>query len=205
MKGEKSSLLQLNFLTNKKTKLENMNDLILKELDAGKISVNGADAFGLSRVALFEVSLAGTDIATAYADNDCLVEIGRLNTSTPAGWTGPDPTHIVIQECLVNVTTAAGQTLAGNFQLSATSGTLTNTALTSGDEVFGAGATYVSGTISTVGTEADINYNAAGVTIAGYLPVTAIAKDILYACTTTLLNADATAGRFTVQLRYTVI
>ena len=182
-----------------------MNDLILKSLDAGQIKLNGSDALGLTRVALFEGSLAGTDTGTAYADNDCLVELGQLDTSTPAGWTGPAPTHIVIQEAIVNVTTAAGQTLAGNLQLSATSGALTNAAITSGDEIFGAGATYVSGTISTVGTEADIDYNSAGVTIAGYLPVTAIAKDILYACTTTTLNADATAGRFTVQLRYTVI
>ena len=182
-----------------------MNDLILRELDAGKISLNGSDAFGLTRVALFEGSLAATDTASAYADNDCLVELGQLDTSTPAGWAGPAPTHIVIQEAIVNVTTAAGQTLVGNLQLSATSGAVTNAAITSGSEVFGAGATYVSGTISTVGTEADVDYNAAGVTIAGYLPVTAIAKDILYACTTTTLNADATAGRFTVQLRYTVI
>lgn len=182
-----------------------MNELILKELNTGLLKLNGSDALGLTRIALFEGTLAGTDTGTAYADNDCLVELGQLDTSTPSGWTGPAPTHIVIQEAIVNVTTAAGQTLAGNLQLSATPGALTNAAITSGSEVFGAGATYVSGTISTVGTEADINFNAAGVTIAGYLPVTAIAKDILYACTTTTLNADATAGRFTVQLRYTII
>ena len=182
-----------------------IDEMLVNKIDAAKIHLGGKDAFGLTKVALFEGSLAGTDTASAYADNDCLVQLGALDVSTPENWTGPAPTKIVVQEAVVNVTTACGQTLIGNLQLSATSGTLTNAGLTSGSEIFGAGATYVSGTISTVGTEADIDFNAAGVTIAGYLPVIDIAKDQLYACTTTTLNADASAGRFTVQLRYTII
>ena len=123
--------------------------MLVNKIDAAKIHLGGKDAFGLTKVALFEGSLAGTDTASAYADNDCLVQLGALDVSTPENWTGPAPTKIVVQ--------------------------------------------------------ADIDFNAAGVTIAGYLPVIDIAKDQLYACTTTTLNADASAGRFTVQLRYTII
>ena len=55
-------------------------------------------------------------------------------------------------------------------------------------------------------TEVDINFNNTAGNFHVFEPnVTApIASNVLYAAATTALNADASAGRFTVELEYSV-
>ena len=48
----------------------------------------------------------------------------------------------VVDKAILNVTTATGTALPANLSISATSGTASNAALTSGTEIVGAGATY---------------------------------------------------------------
>ena len=97
-------------------------------------------SMGTRKIQSFVGSLAATDAAsTAYADGDVLVELGTLNTDAPDGLV--TPTKFFIHRALIGITTAAGQTLAGNLQLSATSGTATNAAVSSGTEIVGAGVT----------------------------------------------------------------
>ena len=66
---------------------------------------------------------------------------------------------------MIGITTAAGQTLAGNLALSATSGTATNAAV-SGTEIVGAGVAAFSTTLSVPLsiTEIDINLTTQQVT-----------------------------------------
>jgi len=102
----------------------------------------------------------------------------------------------------------AGPTLVGHLSLSATSGTAANAAVATPTEIFGAGATQLSPegyTLATTATEADIDLDAAGIQFASPNIVVASTLKNLYLCTTTTLNADATAGRFTVHLEYTVL
>ena len=86
----------------------------------------------------FAGTLASTDAATtAYGDGDVLVELGTLNTDLPGNLvTG---SKFFIHRALIGITTAAGQTLVGGLSLSATSGTATNAAVSSGTEIVGAG------------------------------------------------------------------
>ena len=108
---------------------------------------------------------------------------------------------------LSDARTAAGQTLAGNLALSATSGTATNAAV-SGTEIVGAGVAAFSTTLSAALsiTEIDINFNNTAGNFHVFEPnVSApIANTALYARATTTVNADITAGRFTVELEYSV-
>ena len=154
----------------------------------------------------FAGSLAATDPATGYGDNDVLVELGTLDTTIPSGLVAG--TKYFIHRVLVGITTAAGQTLIGSLQLSATSGTATNAAISSGTEICGAGVTSFNEQLSaTQGiSEIDINFNNTAGNYHIFVPnVTApIASTHLYACATTALNADATGGRFTVEIEYSV-
>ena len=71
------------------------------------------------------------------------------------------PSKIFIHRALIGITTAAGQTLAGNLALSSTSGTATNAAVT-GTEIVGAGVTSFNRTVKCATqsiTEIDINFN----------------------------------------------
>ena len=96
-------------------------------------------SMGTRKIQSFVGTLASTNAAaTAYADNDCLVELGTLNVDAPDGLV--TPSKIFIHRALIGITTAAGQTLAGNLALSSTSGTATNAAV-SGTEIVGAGVT----------------------------------------------------------------
>ena len=92
--------------------------------------------------------------------------------------------------------------------MSATSGTATNAAVSSGTEIVGAGVAAFSPTLSAAlsVTEIDINFNNTAGNFHVFEPnVTApIASNVLYAAATTTLNADASAGRFTVELEYSV-
>ena len=163
-------------------------------------------SLGTRKIQTFAGSLAGTDTGTAYADGDVLVELGTLNTDHPDDLV--TATKFFIHKAVVGITTAAGQTLAGSLQLSATSGTATNAAVSSGTEIVGAGVAAFSPTLSAAlsVTEIDINFNNSAGNFHVFEPnvAVAIASKHLYAAATTTLNADATAGRFTVELEYSV-
>jgi len=162
-------------------------------------------SLGARKIQTFVGTLAGTDTSTAYANNDCLVELGTLNTDHPDALV--TASKFFIHKAVIGITTAAGQTLVGNLALSATSGTATNAAV-SGTEIVGAGVAAFSPTLSAAlsVTEIDINFNNTAGNFHVFEPnVSApIANTFLYARSTTTLNADATAGRFTVELEYSV-
>ena len=163
-------------------------------------------SLGSRKIQTFAGTLAATDAAsTAYADGDCLVELGPLNTDHPDDLV--TASKFFIHKAVIGITTAAGQTLAGNLALSATSGTATNAAV-SGTEIVGAGVAAFSTTLSAALsiTEIDINFNNTAGNFHVFEPnVSApIANTALYARATTTVNADITAGRFTVELEYSV-
>ena len=162
-------------------------------------------SLGSRKIQTFVGTLAGTDTASAYGDGDCLVELGTLNTDHPDALV--TASKFFIHKAVIGITTAAGQTLVGNLALSATSGTATNAAV-SGTEIVGAGGSAFSPTLSAAlsVTEVDINFNNTAGNFHVFEPnVSApIANTFLYARSTTTLNADATAGRFTVELEYSV-
>ena len=163
-------------------------------------------SMGTRKFHTFVGTLAGTDTGTAYADGDVLVELGTLDTSAPSGIVGVSKFYI--HRALIGITTAAGQTLVGGLSLSATSGTATNSGVASGTEIVGAGVASFNPRISATDavTEIDVNYGATAGLYHIFNPNVnaAIASKYLYAFTTTTLNADASAGRFTVELEYSV-
>jgi hypothetical protein len=163
-------------------------------------------SLGSRKIQTFAGTLAATNAAsTAYADGDCLVELGTLNTDHPDDLV--TASKFFIHKAVIGITTAAGETLAGNLALSATSGTATNAAV-SGTEIVGAGVAAFSTTLSAALsiTEIDINFNNTAGNFHVFEPnVSApIANTALYARATTTVNADITAGRFTVELEYSV-
>jgi hypothetical protein len=163
-------------------------------------------SFGTRKIQTFVGTLAATDTGTAYGDGDVLVELGTLDTNAPSGIVGVSKFYI--HRALVGITTAAGQTLVGGLSLSATSGTATNSAVSSGTEIVGAGVASFNPRVSATDavTEIDVNYGATAGLYHIFNPNinAAIASKYLYAFTTTTLNADASAGRFTVELEYSV-
>jgi hypothetical protein len=163
-------------------------------------------SFGTRKIQTFVGSLAATDTSTAYADGDVLVELGALDTSAPSSIV--TPSKFFIHRALIGITTAAGETLVGGLSLSATSGTATNSAVSSGTEIVGAGVTSFNEQLSATQsiTEVDVNFNNTEGNYHIFVPniTAAIASKNLYAFATTTLNADATAGRFTVELEYSV-
>lgn len=185
------------------------------KLQAVTVEANKVDAFGTNhalgckKFVSFTGSLADIDDSVAYTDGDCLVELGQLNMSIPGSHVSAS--KFIVDKAIINVTTAAGVTLAANLRVSATSGTASNAALTSGTEIVGAGATYYNGQLATdlSITEVDINLNATGVQLHTPLQDFDSAKNSLYLCTTTALSAanatTAQAGRFTIHLEYTVV
>ena len=105
-------------------------------------------SLGGRKIQTFAGTLAATDTGSAYGDNDVLVELGTLNTDLPGNLvTG---TKFFFHRALIGITTAAGQTLVGSLQLSATSGTATNAAVSSGTEIVGAGVTSFNEQLSDV-------------------------------------------------------
>jgi hypothetical protein len=186
---------------------------------AGTLAVTGAstltgavsaaslqNAIGTRRFHTFAGSLAASTAAgTAYTDNDIMVELGTLDVSVNSGIV--TPTKIFIHKAVVLITTAAGQTLAGNLALGTATGEAENAAVTGAVEVVGAGVTAFSPTLSAALTitEIDINFNSVGAHVFEPNVAIAIANKYLYARATTALNADGTAGRFTVELEYTIM
>jgi hypothetical protein len=163
-------------------------------------------SLGSRKIQTFAGTLASTDTGSAYGDNDVLVELGTLNTDLPGDLvTG---TKFFFHRALIGITTAAGQTLIGSLQLSATTGTATNSAVSSGTEIVGAGVTSFNEQLSATQsvTEIDINLNNTAGNYHIFVPnvTAAIASKYLYMAATTTLNADASAGRFTVELEYSV-
>jgi len=149
-----------------------------------------------------------TAVATAYTDGDNLVELGAIDVLDLLSDQVGDyaPTKILIKSAYINVQTIAGQALSAHLRISATSGTLTNVALTSGTEVVGAGATYINETGGNLTlTETDLDLQVAALLVHKPGISFAIAKKYLYLCTTTAINADITAGRGTVTIEYVVI
>ena len=164
-------------------------------------------SLGTRKIQSFVGTLASTNAAsTAYGDGDVLVELGALNTDAPDGLV--TPSKFFIHKALIGITTAAGETLVGGLSLSATSGTATNTAVSSGTEIVGAGVASFNPRISATDsvTEVDINFNNTAGNYHVFAPniTAAIASKNLYAFATTAVNADITAGRFTVELEYSV-
>ena len=164
-------------------------------------------ALGTRKFQSFAGTLASTNAAaTAYGDGDVLVELGTLNTDAPDDLV--TPSKFFIHRALIGITTAAGETLVGGLSLSATSGTSTNSAVSSGTEIVGAGVTSFNEQLSATQsiTEIDVNYNNTAGNYHIFVPnvTAAIASKYLYAFSTTAINADITAGRFTVELEYSV-
>jgi hypothetical protein len=164
-------------------------------------------SMGTRKIQSFAGTLASTDAATtAYGDGDVLVELGTLNTDHPDDLV--TATKFFIHRALIGITTAAGQTLVGGLSLSATSGTSTNSAVSSGTEIVGAGVTSFHEQLSATQsiTEIDVNLNDTAGNYHIFVPnvTAAIASKYLYAFSTTAVNADITAGRFTVELEYSV-
>ena len=190
-------------------------NVINKATDTGAVTETGFSvnstgqlvSMGTRKIQSFVGTLASTNAAsTAYGDGDVLVELGALNTDAPDGLV--TPSKFFIHKALIGITTAAGQTLVGGLSLSATSGTATNTAVSSGTEIVGAGVASFNPRISATDsvTEVDINFNNTAGNYHVFAPniTAAIASKNLYAFATTAVNADVTAGRFTVELEYSV-
>ena len=190
-------------------------NVINKATDTGAVTETGFSvnstgqlvSMGTRKIQSFAGTLASTNAAsTAYGDGDVLVELGALNTDAPDDLV--TPSKFFIHKALIGITTAAGQTLVGGLSLSATSGTATNTAVSSGTEIVGAGVASFNPRISATDsvTEVDINFNNTAGNYHVFAPniTAAIASKNLYAFATTAVNADVTAGRFTVELEYTV-
>ena len=174
------------------------------------VSINSTGqlvALGTHKLQSFAGTLASTDAATTtYGDGDVLVELGTLNTDLPDDLvTG---SKFFIHRALIGITSAPGPTLVGGLSLSATTGTATNTAVSSGTEIVGAGVTSFNEQLSATQsvTEIDVNLNNTAGNYHIFVPnvTAAIASKYLYMAATTTLNADASAGRFTVELEYSV-
>ena len=171
------------------------------------LAVTGVSTLGVKKFQSFAGSLANIgDGSTQFGDNDVLVELGTLDITVPSGMNSP--TKIIIHRVLFNVTTVCGQTLVGHLSLSATTGTAANAAVSTPTEIHGLHAAMIGadGNGNTTGyAEIDLDFNAATLQWASPNIQVATTLVYLYACTTTTLNADATAGRFNVSVEYTVI
>ena len=72
-------------------------------------------SLGSRKIQTFIGTLASTDTSSAYADNDCLVELGTLNTDHPDDLV--TASKFFIHKAVVGITTAAGQTLVGSLSI----------------------------------------------------------------------------------------
>ena len=179
----------------------------------GKLMVNngsGDDVHvmaGTKKWSSFVGSLADTNAdSVTYGDNDILVQLGAFDTSLPDGYA--TATKILVEKIVVVVSTASGATHVGHISAGTTAGELSNAAPTGRVELFGAGATNLSPegySLATTATEADdLNYNSAGIYWCAPNIVLPVATNQIYACTTTAVSADVTAGRFTCHIEYMV-
>ena len=166
-------------------------------------------SMGTRKIQTFAVSLADTNAAdTTYADDDVLVELGALNTDHPDALV--TASKFFIHKVVIGITTAAAsdaQSVA-NLQLSATSGTGTNTAISSGTEIVGAGVASFNPRISATDsvTEVDIDLDATAGTFHVFEPNinAAIASKNLYLCAGAACDTALTAFRATLEIEYSV-
>ena len=166
-------------------------------------------SLGTRKIQTFAVSLASTDAAdTTYADNDVLVEIGELNTDHPDALV--TASKFFIHKVVLGITTAAASDAnsLANLQLSATSGTATNTAISSGTEIVGAGVASFNPRISATDsvTEIDIDLDATAGTYHVFEPniSAAIASKNLYMGAGSTCDTALTAFRGTLEIEYSV-
>ncbi len=145
---------------------------------------------------------------TAYSSNDIIHYGGALDVTVPDGHNSP--LKIVIDRVVFCCNIAAGTTMVGNIFVGTTADEAVNAAVTSGTEVVGAGATQLSPegyALATTATEADLNFNSAGVTYCTPGIILPVATKHVYVCTHTAINhaTNFDAGRYNVQIEYTVL
>ena len=166
-------------------------------------------SLGTRKIQTFAIDLSSTNAAgTTYADDDVLVELGALNTDHPDALV--TASKFFIHKVVIGITTAAAsdaQSLA-NLQLSATSGTATNSAVSSGTEIVGAGVASFNPRISATNsvTEVDIDLDATAGTFHVFTPNinAAIASKNLYLCAGAAADTALTAFRGTLEIEYSV-
>ena len=166
-------------------------------------------SLGTRKIQTFAVSLASTNAAdTTYADDDVLVELGALNADHPDALV--TASKFFIHKVVIGITTAAASDAnsLANLQLSATSGTATNAAVSSGTEIVGAGVASFNPRISATDsvTEVDIDLDATAGTFHVFEPNinAAIASNNLYLCAGSTCDTALTAFRATLEIEYSV-
>jgi len=166
-------------------------------------------SLGTRKIQTFAISLADTNAASVtYADDDVLVEIGELNTDHPDALV--TASKFFIHKVVLGITTAAASDAnsLANLQLSATSGTATNAAVSSGTEIVGAGVAAFSTTLSAAlsVTEIDIDLDATAGTFHVFEPNinAAIASKYLYLGAGSACDTALTAFRGTLEIEYSV-
>ena len=166
-------------------------------------------SLGTRKIQTFAIALSSTNAASVtYADDDVLVELGTLNTDHPDALV--TASKFFIHKAVLGITTAAASDAnsLGNLQLSATSGTATNAAVSSGTEIVGAGVAAFSPTLSAAlsVTEIDIDLDATAGTFHIFEPNVnaAIASKYLYLCAGSACDTALTAFRGTLEIEYSV-
>ena len=166
-------------------------------------------SMGTRKIQTFAISLADTNAGSVtYADDDVLVELGELNTDHPDALV--TASKFFIHKVVIGITTAAASDAnsIANLNLSATSGTATNTAISSGTEIVGAGVASFNPRISATDsvTEIDIDLDATAGTFHVFEPNinAAIASKNLYLCAGAACDTALTAFRATLEIEYSV-
>ena len=166
-------------------------------------------SLGNRKIQTFAISLANTNAAAVtYGDNDVLVELGELNTDHPDALV--TASKFFIHKVVIGITTAAASdsNSIANLQLSATSGTATNTGIASGTEIVGAGVASFNPRISATDTvtEVDIDLDATAGNFHVFAPnISApIASKHLYMCAGDACDTALTAFRGTLEIEYSV-
>jgi len=191
--------------------------VINKDSTSGAITETGVSinstgqlvSLGTRKIQTFAIDLSGTNAAaTTYGDNDVLVELGALNTDHPDALV--TASKFFIHKVVIGITTAAASDAnsLANLQLSATSGTATNTAVSSGTEIVGAGVASFNPRISATDavTEVDIDLDATAGTFHVFAPniTAAIASKYLYMGAGAAADTALTAFRGTLEIEYSV-
>ena len=166
-------------------------------------------SLGTRKIQTFAIDLSSTNAASVtYADDDVLVELGTLNADHPDALV--TASKFFIHKAVLGITTAAASDAnsLANLQLSATSGTATNAAVSSGTEIVGAGVAAFSPTLSAAlsVTEIDIDLDATAGTFHIFEPNVnaAIASKYLYLCAGSACDTALTAFRGTLEIEYSV-
>ena len=191
--------------------------VINKDSTSGAITETGVNinstgqlvSLGTRKIQTFAIDLSGTNAAsTTYADNDVLVELGELNTDHPDALV--TASKFFIHKVVIGVTTAAASDAnsLANLQLSATSGTATNSGISSGTEIVGAGVASFNPRISATDsvTEVDIDLDATAGTYHVFAPniTAAVASKYLYLGAGSTCDTALTAFRGTLEIEYSV-